>query len=78
MANFALRIPDDLKAEASELAAASGQSLNQLIANALASKVAADKAANRYFAARKAKATGKAQEILKKSGVGNPPRSGDS
>ncbi len=77
MANFALRIPDDLKAEATDLARATGQSLNQLIANALSSKVAADKAAKRYFEGRGKNSAESAQSILARAGVGNSPRPDD-
>lgn len=78
MGNFALRLPDDLKAEATALANASGQSLNQLITNALSSKVSADKAATRYFEAKSRSATGKAKAILDRAGVGNEPRPDDT
>lgn len=77
MSNFALRIPEDLKAEASALATSSGQSLNQFINNALTSKVAVQKEAERYFAHRAARSDGKGRKILDRAGKGNKPRSDD-
>ena len=77
MGNFALRLPDDLKAEATALAGATGQSLNQLITNALSSKVATDKAAQEYFAKRNEQATKTAKSILSLAGVGQEPRPDD-
>ncbi|HYD67887.1 toxin-antitoxin system HicB family antitoxin [Azospirillum sp.] len=78
MSTFPLRIPDDLKKEATAQAEATGVSLNQYIATALASRVGAQAEAERYFAARGARATrGQARTILARSGVGNPPRDDD-
>lgn len=78
MSTFPLRIPDDLKKEASVQAEAAGVSLNQYIATALASRVGAQAEAERYFAARGARAVrGRAKEILTRSGTGNPPREDD-
>lgn len=78
MSTFPLRIPDDLKKEATAQAEASGVSLNQYIATALASRVGAQAEAERYFAARGARAVrGQAKQILPRSGVGNPPRDDD-
>lgn len=55
MSTFPLRIPDDLKKEAT-----------------------AQAEAERYFAARGARAVrGQARGILARSGVGNPPRDDD-
>lgn len=78
MSIFPLRIPDDLKAEATRLAEMAGVSLNQYVATALASRVGAQLKADRYFAARGAPAVpGRAKEILARSGVGNAPRDDD-
>jgi len=78
MTTFPLRIPDDLKKEAAAQAEASGVSLNQYIAAALASRVGAQAEAERYFAARGARAVrGRAKDILARSGTGNPPRDDD-
>ncbi|HEY0833638.1 MAG TPA: toxin-antitoxin system HicB family antitoxin [Azospirillum sp.] len=78
MSTFPLRIPDDLKKEASAQAEAAGVSLNQYIATALASRVGAQAEAERYFAARGARAVrGQAKAILARSGRGNPPRDDD-
>lgn len=77
MANFALRLPDDLKREATKLANASGVSLNQFISNAVASKVAADKTALQYYKARQKQSTGQSKDILERSGINNSPRADD-
>ena len=78
MSSFPLRIPDDLKKEAIAQAEAAGVSLNQYIATALASRVGAQAEAERYFAARGARAErGRAKEILSRSGIGNHPRDDD-
>ncbi len=57
MSTFPLRISDDLKKEAAAQAEASGVSLNQFIASALASRVGAQAGAARFFAARGDRAT---------------------
>ncbi|CAO3404537.1 toxin-antitoxin system HicB family antitoxin [Azospirillum sp. 11R-A] len=78
MTTFPLRIPDDLKKEATAQAEAAGVSLNQYIATALASRVGAQAEAERYFAARGNRAArGQAKSILARSGVGNQPREDD-
>jgi len=78
MSTFPLRIPDDLKHVAAAQAEASGVSLNQFIATTLAARVGAQAEANRYFAARGARAVrGEAKVILARSGIGNPPRPDD-
>lgn len=78
MSTFPLRIPDDLKKEATAQAEAAGVSLNQYIATALAARVGAQGEAARTFAARGARAVrGQAKEILGRSGIGNPPRDDD-
>jgi predicted transcriptional regulator len=78
MSSFPLRLPDDLKDRAAEQAEAAGVSLNQYIATALAARVGAQAEAERYFAARAARATpGRAREILARAGRGNPARPGD-
>ncbi len=74
MSVFALRLPDDLKEQAAELAAREGVSLNQFIATAVASRIGALSEAQRYFAKRGSRAVpGRAREILSRAGVGNPP-----
>lgn len=78
MSVFALRLPDDLKAVAAAQAEKAGLSLNQYIATALSAHVGAQAEAERYFALRGARATpGEALNILKRAGVGNPPREDD-
>jgi len=78
MSVFALRLPDDLKTEAASQADKAGLSLNQYIASALSARVGAQAEAERYFTLRGARAVpGEALEILKRSGVGNPPREDD-
>jgi len=78
MSTFPLRIPEDLKHIAAAQAEASGVSLNQFIATTLAARVGAQAEANRYFAARGARAVrGRAKESLGRSGVGNPPGQDD-
>jgi len=78
MTTFPLRIPDDLKKEATAQAEAAGVSLNQYIATALASRVGAQAEAERYFAARGNRVVrGQAKSILARSGVGNQPREDD-
>lgn len=78
MSSFPLRLPDDLKEQAAIQAEAAGVSLNQYIATALAARVGAQAKAERYFAARAARATpGRAREILTRAGRGNPPMPGD-
>lgn len=80
MSNFALRLPNDLKEEATVLAKAAGMSLNQFINNSLVGKVAAQKEASGFFKTRAARASGGAErlaELLDKSGVGNTARPDD-
>ena len=78
MSTFPLRLPEDLKHVAMAQAEAAGVSLNQFIATTLAARVGAQAEANRYFAARGARAVrGRAKEILGRSGTGNPPCDGD-
>ena len=78
MSVFALRLPDELKAEATAQAERAGLSLNQYIASALSAHVGAQAEAERYFALRGARAKrGEALEILAKAGLGNPPREED-
>ncbi|MGQ9370462.1 toxin-antitoxin system HicB family antitoxin [Azospirillum sp. ST 5-10] len=78
MTSFPLRLPDDLKKAAIAQAEAAGVSLNQYIATALAARVGAQSEAERYFAARGARAQrGQAKDILARSGTGNPPRDDD-
>lgn len=78
MSSFPLRLPDDLKEQAAAQAEATGVSLNQYIATALAARVGAQAEAERCFAARAARATpGRARKILARAGKGNPPMPGD-
>ncbi len=78
MSSFPLRLPDDLKERAAMQAEAAGVSLNQYIATALAARVGAQAEAERYSAARAARAVpGRAREILARAGQGNPPLPGD-
>jgi hypothetical protein len=80
MSNFALRLPEDLKKEATALAKASGMSLNQFINNSLAGKVAADREAKRFFDARASRQSGGAERLtalLDKAGDGKAPRKDD-
>ena len=78
MSSFPLRSPDDLKEQAAAQAETAGVSLNQYIATASAARVGAQAKAERYFAARVARATsGWAREVLARAGRGNPPMPGD-
>lgn len=78
MSSFPLRLPDDLKERAAEQAEAAGVSLNQYIATAVAARVGAQAEAERYFAARAARAQpGRAREILARAGKGAAARLGD-
>lgn len=78
MSSFPLRLPDDLKERAAEQAEAAGVSLNQYIATALAVRVGAQAEAERYFAARAARARpGRARDILARAGQQRPPVRGD-
>jgi HicB family len=75
--NFALRLQPSLLNEARQLAQAEGVALNQLINVAVAEKVSALRT-EEYFAERAARANiPKALDILKRTGVGNPPMKGD-
>ncbi|MDZ3824789.1 MAG: toxin-antitoxin system HicB family antitoxin [Pseudoxanthomonas sp.] len=78
MSSFPLRLPDDLKERAAAQAEAAGVSLNQYIATAIAARVGAQAEAERYFAARAARAApGRARAILARAGKGNAVRPGD-
>ncbi len=78
MSTFPLRLPEDLKAEASAQAACAGVSLNQYIAVALASRVGAQAEAERYFSQRAARAVpGRAKTILARAGKRAKPRPED-
>lgn len=79
MSVFALRLPDDLKAEVTAQAGKAGLSLNQYIASALSARVGAQAEAERYFVQRGARSVpGEALEILSRAGVGNRPREDDA
>jgi hypothetical protein len=78
MTSFPLRLPEDLKEKAVAQAEAAGVSLNQYITVALASRVGAQAEAERYFAARGARAKrGQAKAILGKAGKRNKLRPAD-
>lgn len=78
MSVFALRLPDELKAEAAAQAEKAGLSLNQYIASALSARVGAQAEAERYFSLRGARVKrGRALEILERAGLDNPPRDDD-
>ncbi len=78
MSSFPLRLPDDLREQASAQAAAAGVSLNQYIAVAVAARVGAQAEAERYFASRaRHSKSGRANKILSKAGRRMNPRSGD-
>ena len=78
MSTFPLRIPDDLKQVAAAQAQASGVSLNQYVATVLATGIGARAEAERYFAARGARAVrGRAKDVLARAGRDNPPRADD-
>ncbi len=78
MSGFALRLPDDLKQEATRQAESLGVSLNQFLVSAVASRVGAQAEATRYFAARAARVQpGTAKEILAGIGQDVPPRDDD-
>jgi hypothetical protein len=75
--NFALRLQPSLLEEARQAAEAEGVALNQLINVAVAKKLSALRT-EKYFAERAGRASvPKALDILKRSGVGNPPTKGD-
>ena len=75
--NFALRLQPSLLEEARKLAEAEGVALNQLINVAVAEKLSALRTVG-YFTARAVRADiPKALKILKRAGVGKPPRKGD-
>jgi hypothetical protein len=75
--NFALRLQPSLLEEVRTVAKAEGVPVNQLINVAVAEKLSAMRTAT-YFAERAARGdVGKALEILKRAGVGNPPVEGD-
>ncbi len=78
IASFPLRLPADLKDEAARQASASGVSMNQFIATAIAARVGALAEAERYFAARSQRSVpGRAKAVLARAGKGNKPRRGD-
>jgi len=75
--NFALRLQPSLLDEVRKLAEKEGAALNQFINVAVAEKLSALRTEN-YFAERAARADiPRALEVLKRTGVGNPPAKGD-
>jgi hypothetical protein len=78
MSSFPLRIPEELKQEAAAQAEAAGISLNHHITTALASHVRAEANMEPHLSARgRCTLSGRAREILARSGLGNPPRDDD-
>ena len=78
MTTFPLRLTEELKEKATAQAARAGVSLNQYIATLLAAHVGAQAEAERYFAARAARARpGTARSILARAGKRQRPRPGD-
>lgn len=78
MSTFPFRMPDDLKAAAAAQAERAGVSMNQYLLSIVARQVGAQAEAERYFAARAARAVpGRAKEILARAGLGQPPEPGD-
>jgi hypothetical protein len=78
VSSFPLRLPDELKAQAAAQAEASGVSLNQYIATALATRVGGQAEVERYFRARAVRTTsGRARDILARAGQGRTPRQDD-
>jgi hypothetical protein len=73
---YPLRLPVSIKSEAEKLAASEGTSLNQLVASAVAEKVAALRTAS-YFAERRGRADWEAFDRLMGRSGGEPPRAGD-
>jgi len=75
--NFALRLQPSLLEEARKLANEEGVALNQFINVAVAEKLSALRTEN-YFREPAARGdVARAQAILGRAGVGNPPRKGD-
>jgi hypothetical protein len=75
--NFALRLQPSLLDEARQTAEAEGVALNQLINVAVTEKLSALRT-EKYFTERARRASvPKALDILKRAGVGNPPRKDD-
>ena len=75
--NFALRLQPSLLEEARKLAEQEGVAVNQLINVAVAEKLSALRT-EAYFQERRERAdTGKARQILRRAGKGNPPLEGD-
>jgi hypothetical protein len=75
--NFALRLQPSLLDEARQVAEAEGVALNQLINIAVAEKLSALRTET-HFAERASRASvPRAPDILKRAGVGNPPRKDD-
>ena len=78
IANYPLRIPSELKDAAAQQASATGVSMNQYLATAIAARVGAMAEAERYFATRAKRAKpDRAKAVLKRAGKGNAPRKGD-
>lgn len=75
--NFALRLQPSLLEEARKLAEQEGVAVNQLINVAVAEKLSVLRT-EAYFRERGERAdTGRAREILRRAGKGNPPLKGD-
>jgi hypothetical protein len=78
-AKIQLRLPEDLKAAAARQAEAAGVSMNLFIATTLAARVGAQAEAERYFAARGARATtpARARALLMRLGSATELRDDD-
>lgn len=74
--SFALRLPASLKAEAEEVAARDGTSLNQFVTVAVAEKLAVLRSTD-IFTRRKGKVDWEAFDRMMARTGGEPPRPGD-
>ncbi len=73
-----LRLPEDMKAEATRQAELSGISLNLFVATALAARLGAQAEAERYFAARGSRTTpARAKALLSRLGTPGAVRDED-
>jgi len=75
--NFALRLQPTLLEEARALAKAEGVALNQLINIAVAEKLAVSRTAEFFQRYTRDADVARAKELLKRTGIGNPPMPGD-
>lgn len=78
MTGFSLELPEGITTVAAAQAERAGISLDQYLMSIIASRLGAQAEAERYFAARAARAVpGRAREILSRAGIGRPPEPGD-